>query len=342
MVFSVALASWRYTFFRALTTAQRPPYGVRVPRHTHAAAGVLLALAALGSACKPAASPAAVPRLPGGKAGTVLARALEASGGWDRWLALRDLGYINTLTLFDPFGNLSSQSIGWYMAPLHRGLLARMESIGLPNEVLLGVNGADTWIVRDGMPITESSRIELTRFTMVSNLFWFSLPFAVAEMPATVTDLGEADGDQETRWHRLKVVFEADNPGVPGEWFVLYFNTRTGLIERVHAKITAAFLRHELWVGKWLDYRDCNGLKKERQRQFFPADHQGEIIGNMVAEQLVERVQFNTGYKPESFEKPAKVTTGARVRAIRLPTPNRLYASSRSTILKDSLSAHPE
>jgi hypothetical protein len=273
-----------------------------------------LALAALGSACKQAPAPTAVPRLPTGEAGKVLARALEASGGWERWVALRDVGYINTLALFDPFGNLSSQSIGWYMAPLHRGLLARMESIGLPDEVLLGVNGTDTWIVRDGTPITESARIDLTRFSMVSNLFWFSLPFAAAEMPATVTDLGEAGGDQETRWHRLKVVFEADNPGVPGEWFVLYFNTRTGLIDRVHAKIIAAFLRHELWVGNWLDYRDWNGLKKERQRQFYPADDQGEIIGNLVAEQLVEHVQLNNGYTPESFEKPAKAAGGARVR----------------------------
>jgi len=242
----------------------------------------------------------------------VLARALEAAGGWDRWVALRDVGYINTLTLFDPYGNLSSQSIGWYMAPLHRGLQARMESIGLPNEVLLGVNGADTWILRDGTPVTESPRRELARFNMVSNLFWFSLPFALAEMPATITDLGEVDGADDTRWHRVKAVFAADNPGVPGEWFVFYFNTRSGLIDRVHAKITATFLRHELWVGKWLDYHDWNGLKKERQRQFFPADEKGEIIGNVVAEQLIEHVQLNNGYPPESFTRPLKAEPARR------------------------------
>jgi hypothetical protein len=259
-------------------------------------------LALLGSGCHSAAGP----RLPAGEAGKVLAHALEAAGGWDRWMALRDVGYINTLTLFDPYGNLSSQSIGWYMAPLHRGMQARMESIGLSTEVVIGVNGADTWILRDGIPATESPRLELARFNMVSNLFWFSLPFALAEMPTTITDLGEVDGADDTRWHRLKAVFAADNPAVPGEWFVFYFNTRSGLIDRVHAKITAAFLRHELWVGNWLDYRDWNGLKKERQRQFFPADDKGEIVGNLVAEQLIEHVQLNNGYPPESFTKPLK------------------------------------
>ncbi len=242
----------------------------------------------------------------------MLARALEAAGGWSRWIALRDVGYVNTLTLFDPVGNVSSQSIGWYMAPLHRGMQARMESIGIPNDVQLGVNGTDTWIIREGAPLAEPQRIELTRFNMVSNLFWFSLPFALAEMPATITDLGEIEGDDHVRWQRLKVIFEPNNPSVPGEWFVLYINARTGLIDRVHAKITAAFLRHELWVGKWLDYRDWNGLKKERQRQFFPADDKGAIIGNVVAEQLVEHVQLNNGYPPESFNKPAQAGGGAR------------------------------
>ncbi len=236
----------------------------------------------------------------------MLAHALDAAGGWNRWMALRDVGYINTLTLYDPYGELSSQSIGWFMAPLHSGLQARMESIGLPSEVLLGVNGADTWMLRDGTPVTASPRLELARFNLVSNLFWFSLPFALAEMPVTITDLGEVGGAGDTRWHRVKAVFPADNRGVPGEWFVFYFNTRSGLIDRVHAKITASFLRQELWVGKWLDYRDWNGLKKERQRQFFPADDDGEVIGNVVAEQLIEHVQLNNGYQPENFTKPSK------------------------------------
>ncbi len=262
--------------------------------------------AVVAGGCRAPESPAATPRLPAGALGQVLARALDAAGGWDRWMALRDVGYVNTLTLYDPYGELSSQSIGWYMAPLHRSLHARMESIGLSSEVLLGVNGADTWMLRDGAPVAESPRRELARFNLVSNLFWFSLPFALAEMSVTLTDLGEADGPGGTRWRRVKAVFTPDNPVIPGEWFVFYFNTRSGLIDRMHAKITATFLRQELWVGKWLDYHEWNGLKKERQRQFFPADDHGEIIGNVVAEQLIEHVQLNNGYTPESFAKPSK------------------------------------
>lgn len=269
-------------------------------------------LVVVGSGCQPSTTPIAGPHLPAGEAGKVLARALDAAGGWERWMALRDLGYVNTLTLVDPFGNINSQSIGWYMAPLHSGMHARMDSIGLPTEVTLGIAGTDTWGLRDGEPITEPPRLELARFNLVSNLFWFSLPFAAAELPATVTDLGDADGGAAGHWHRLKVVFDAPNPVVPGEWFVLYINVQTGLIDRVHARITASFLGHELWVGKWLDYHEWDGLKKERRRKFYPADADGEIVGNLVAEQLVEHVRLNNGYPPANFEKPPKAAGATR------------------------------
>jgi hypothetical protein len=75
----------------------------------------------------------------------------------------------------------------------------------------------------------------------------------------------------------------------------------------VHGRLTAPFLRHELWVGQWLQYRDCDGIKKERQRKFFPANADGDIVGDMVAEQFIEHVHFNSGYAPEHFSKPPVV-----------------------------------
>jgi hypothetical protein len=280
----------------------------------------LVALAWLCGACTSGGSEG-VPRLPSGTAGKILARAIDAAGGWQRWHALHDVAYVNTLTLLDPDGDVTSQSIGFYMAPLHHGMQARMHSIGLPNEVVLGANGPDTWIVRDGVPVSEPQRMELTRFNLVSNLFWFSLPFTLAEWPGTVTDLGTADGEDKVRWNRLKVVFDPGNPGVPGDWFVLYINARTGLIDRVHARLTATFLRQELWVGKWLEYRDLDGLKKERRRKFYPADDNGTILGALVADQLVEHVRLNNGYSSELFKRPS-AAGATRLPAVYHPNPS--------------------
>lgn len=250
------------------------------------------------------------PTLPDGETGEILKRAFEAAGGWERWTKLKDVAFVSTLNILDPARQVASESIGWFMAPLHAGTLARMDSIGLPNEVTFGIDGEDTWIVSEGQEIEAPGQLALTRFSLVSNLFWFALPFSLAEVPVSMTDLGTIDGDEGAQWRRLKVFFKEPNPGVPGEWFVLYFNTETWLIDRVHARLTAPFLQHDIWVGRWLRYRDWDGLKRERQRQFFPANMDGEIIGRLVAEQFVEHVRFNNGFADEHYRKPG---VGARI-----------------------------
>ena len=277
-------------------------------------AGALLALwlcaacTSPGDAPQPASHQAPPqPRLPDGEAGRVLQHAIDAAGGWERWRLVRDVSYISMLTLVDPGRQVTSDSIGLFMAPLHDGARARMDSLGLPNEVRFGIDAEDTWILSDGAPVTAPGQLALTRFDMVSSLFWFSLPFRLGEDAVTVTYLGERSGEGGQRWQQLKAEFDEHNPGVPGPWFVLFIDADTGLIDRVHGRLTAPFLRHELWVGQWLHYRDWDGIKKERQRKFFPADADGAIVGDMVAEQFVEHVHFNSGYAADHFRKPPVV-----------------------------------
>jgi hypothetical protein len=277
-------------------------------RRTASHAAVMVALWACAACTSPAEAPQPVarePRLPAGEAGAVLRRAIEAAGGWERWRSVHDVAYISMLTIVDPARQVTSDSIGWFSAPLHDGARARLDSLGLPTEVRFGIDAADTWIVSDGTPVASPAQLALARFDMVSSLFWFSLPFALAEQAVTVSYLGEERGEEGVRWLRLKAEFDEPNPAVPGTWFVLYLNADTGLIDRVHGRLIAPFLRHELWTGQWLHYRDCDGIRKERQRKFFPANDAGAIIGDMVAEQFVEHVRFNNGYGPEHFLKPA-------------------------------------
>src|SRR5215831_1606094 len=218
------------------------------------------------------------PRLPDGNAGQILGRAIEASGGWDRWSSLSDVAFVATITIFGPFGEVASESIGLQKAPLHGSPRVRFESLGLPEPVTLGFDGKNTWMLRDGAPVRDPGPMVFPRFNMVSSIFWFSLPFSLAEMPVTITDLGPQSFEGRT-WQRLRVKLEEGAPEAPGDWFVIYFDSKTGRIDHLLGHITASFLRHELWVGRWLDFRDCDGLQKERRRQFYPADEEGNVIG---------------------------------------------------------------
>ncbi len=274
----------------------------------------LLAAILLGSvACQRAAEPppdASVPRLPAGSAGQILRHAIDAAGGWERWRAVRDVAFVTTFTIYDVAGNVSSESIGLHKSPLHVPPRVRLDSLGLPSPVTLGFDGKDTWMLRDGQFVRDPVRLELPRFNMISNVFWFSLPFSLAEMPVTVTDLTE-EGDNSGRSPRLKVTLEPGAPEAPGDWFVISFDPKTGLIDRVFGHITASFLTHDLWVGKWLDYQEWGGMKKERRRQFFPADAKGTIMGDVVAEQLIEDVRFNNQFPSQLFDKPLAAGGGS-------------------------------
>ena len=270
-----------------------------------------LAALVLFAACEnPPGEPPPEPRLPAGAAGEVVARAIEASGGWERWRSIRDVSFVSTFILYDPAGNVTNETIGLHRSPLHEPTVrARFESLGLPEPVVIGFDGRETWMIRDGRAVPGHDQLALARFNMVSDVFWFSLPFSLAEAPMTITDLGETE-THEGKWHRLKISLDEGAPEAPSDWSVVWFDTRTHLVDRIFSHVTAPFLRHRFWVGQWLDYRDWQGLRKERRRQFYPADPEGRIVGGLVAERLTEDVRLNPGLDDRLFEKPLAARGG--------------------------------
>ena len=280
---------------------------------------IVLLIVLVVSACRegpsdPPAAPAVaeaapVPNLPDNAAGRLIARAINAAGGWAAWQRHRDASFITTLTIFDVLGNATSETIFLHKMPLHNGLKTRLESIGLEDEVVFGFDGRDTWMLRGGEAVTEPTRTAFTRFHALNTVYWFSLPFILAELPVEMSYVG-SENDGKQRWEKVRVAYN-DVPGTPADWIVVYLDATTGLIDRVHSHVRAEFLRQTLWVGRWQDYRDLDGIKKERRRTFFPADLTGKIVGNITAEQLVEHVRFDNGFTAEQFTKPLAAGGGS-------------------------------
>ena len=253
------------------------------------------------SVSAPTAAPATL-HLPDGEAGRVVARAIAAAGGWEEWQRHRDAAFISTLTIFDAIGNTTSETIFLHELPLHDGLKTRLESIGLDEEVTFGFDGRDAWMLRGGRALTDPPSTAFTHFHALSSLYWFSLPFVLAETPGELSYLGPAtDGGKHLE--RVRVAYK-DVVATPVDWLVLFIDADSGRIDHVHCHVTAEFLRQTFWVGEWREYRDYDGIKKERRHSFFPADVSGTIVGGMAAEQLVEHVRFDNGFPREWFTKP--------------------------------------
>jgi hypothetical protein len=273
-----------------------------VTRPLSARPALLAVLALVGIACTGGGDPSA-PRLPEGRAGEILSHAIAGAGGWKSWVDKRDAGFVSTTTISNPAAGTTSETLGLYRLPLHDFGKVRFDSLGLIEPVAVGLDGEDIWVSRDGRLVPREEDLGVPRFNVVSTAFWFGLPFRLAELPVKITDEGDrVEGDD--RYSLLGVTLNDDAPETPGDRFVIWFDSRTGLIHHLVAHITAPFLAHRLWVGFWRDYRDVGGLRIERRRRFLPSDEEGNVVGSLVVDQLVEDVRFDVGVSAELFKRP--------------------------------------
>lgn len=250
------------------------------------------------------------PHLPAGEAGRVLQKAIAAAGGWKVWQAKRDVTFVSTLTIFDSRGDATSETIFLHKQLLHRGPIARMESIGLREEIVFGYDGAESWMLRGGRLVEQPQEKMFTEFHGISATLSFGLPFVLAELQGlTLEYLGE-EADEERRWEKLRVTY-GQHWRSPIRWAILYFDAESGLIDHVYAQVEAPFLEHPIWLGRWREYRDVGGIRQERVRSFYPADSSGSPVGGLAAEQLIEHLQFNVGLPPALFLRPPQGSKGS-------------------------------
>ena len=286
------------------------PFRVRA-----ALATMLVLIAGCRSESRSADSGApARPNLPDGEAGRLLLRAIDAEGGWERW---RD----GARCLLHQHADRPRSGT--------RGELRQHRLVhGAAARRRAGAHGFDR--PSDRGPLRHRCRADVDRQRRPAGAGAGTArghPLRSGQQPLLVHAavparravrhrspmLGSERGPDGTTWEKLqRRVSTQPDPAVPGRWFVLYIDAESGLIDRVHAQLSAPFLRHELWIGEWLGYRDCDGLRKERQRKFFPADAEGNVVGAMVAEQFVEHVRLNNGYGPAHFREPLPATPPPR------------------------------
>jgi hypothetical protein len=274
------------------------------------AATALLSMAAAG--CTDPAPSADHPatasmQLPDNDAGRVVRQGIEAAGGWEAWQRARDAEFVATLTIFTGSGEVASETIFMHRVLLHRAGV-RVDSIGLLDEVVFGFDGAREWMLRGGRAVTSVTGTAFTRFHALADAFWFGLPFVLAERPGELEYLGRTSEDGR-QWEQVRVAYT--DPALPAEWLVLSFDADTGLIGKVHARIVAEFLTHPLWIGRLRDYREVGGVQRERRRLIYPADARGAAVGPLAAEELVEHIRFNNGWKDDLFTAPLAAGGGS-------------------------------
>lgn len=217
-----------------------------------------LAGVALLAACQGIEGPPPPDFLNQSEAGQVLLRALAAHGGWDKWALRQTAQYHWEQT------NRGTKNVWETRLDLPR---ARVRIDSPSGDVAAGWDGTDAWANPPTAPVAGNAR-----FSLRTELFWFSLPWKFADAAAEF-ELRPDETRNGVLYRKLRITF----PGAgdtPNDYFDAYFNAETGMYEWATFIVTARAPdpqgNYTVMYGEWRDYQEFDGIKIPTLRRFTP------------------------------------------------------------------------
>jgi len=242
-------------------------------------AGAALALAPAACAGRPPA-PQPPAHLVESAAGQVILRAIEAHGGWEKWMKAASAEYVWERPAPAP----TDPPQRWRVSlDLHGG---RVRIQDQSSRTLQVWDGREAWSEPADAPLDAPAR-----FTTRTEHFWFSLPWKLADPGARLELLQDEERDGK-RFRRVRVTYEPGAGDTPQDWYIYYFNADSGLLEGV--VFTVTFFGPEPgetgftpYYGVWSDYVQAGGLHIASRRRFGPWN-EGKPAEPVFTERLLE------------------------------------------------------
>jgi hypothetical protein len=179
-----------------------------------------------------------------------------------------------------------------------------LEGISQAPRMLAGDNGDSVWVVVDGVPSTDTLRLEQAGRILKQARFDFAIPFAlldttlalqrVGELSTvdTVVQKGKEPGTFDTTLtpyvlNKLRVEF--GNRPAPRLWYVLFVDGRDGKVRRV---LSPAMDGSGPEITLFTDVQSQFGLLVGGRRLTYPADEAGNVTGPLASEERFYSVDF--------------------------------------------------
>ncbi len=227
------------------------------------------------------------------KAGRIVRRAIEAHGGWNRWVQRKDVTFRMQYT---------NQIAGENRTERHQYLLGprKVRILEVESGHVQGFDGQDVWVApEDAVGSGEA------RFYTRTMIYWFCLPFCLADDGVLLEAL-EPEIRDGVPYDRVRVTFEEGAGDTSEDWYIYYFNHLTGLLEKVAFVITSPAVGTDpemVFYGEWLDYQDIEGIMVATNRRF-TVWNDGNPPDSFPIEEKITRIKFNRNTPEERFHKP--------------------------------------
>ena len=238
-------------------------------------------------------------------ASSLISAMTEAMGGVDGYRKLKDVTY--SLVYRDTIEKVQDVSIEKYIYDGELSLATYTEHTKnvfpkSSNPVTQAWNGKEAWVIADGNFIPAEPAKRMAKFARNTAFFWFNMMYKMADEGTVHKQLPDRLF-QGTDYSIVEVTYD-DNVGDAQDKFLLYINPETNLVD--HFIFSNNFMGPDVPPRMMhVTYEEYNGLKFPKKMAYEMSDWEGNLIpGPMRAEKLFSNVRFNTGIKPDLFEKP--------------------------------------
>jgi len=230
----------------------------------------------------------------------IVARAIEAHGGWERWAEVRDLTVYDTRRGFGADGDTTETRI---VAAYHKGppwmRIERRSRDG--DTVVHGYDGETHWASRNGERLHDPEAVAQARFRVWTDQYFHFLPFKLADEGARFEYRGR--GEVEGRpVDRVRVTYGSGIGDAPDDVYTYAFDAETHTLVSFHFNVTAVDPDFYELV-RWVETDWMHGLLRPRRTKAWDSDASRAPV-RQRSEHAYDSIQVNRGLDRAYFRPP--------------------------------------
>lgn len=254
--------------------------------------------AVLGMTTEP---PPPLERLPEGRAGEVVRRAIHAAGGWEAWADKEGVEYRKRTIRFGDGGEVERETVQRHLYRLHPSPQMRIEWQEDGREVVLINDGQQAVKLADGrLATSQEDRDQAWNSTWGSH-YVFAMPFKLTDPGAHLADAGRRRLPDGTEADAVLVTYDPGAGSAGGMHTWTYYFDDDG-------RLVANFLTHgsgeeDHSFTEYVEHARADGLVLHARRWGYASNVRGERL-RKTSEIRHEEIRFDPPLDEELFRVP--------------------------------------
>ena len=197
----------------------------------------------------------------------LLKKAIEYSGGWEKYTSINGLTYTKVVIKIDSVGAVIDSSVQHHNYNLFPEFGARMEYLADNDTLVIVNNGNQSWKTKNGIHQTDQQNVNSAYNSSFGSTYVLFMPWKLADPFTTIEYIGKQSLPNNNEGIGLKVTYSDKNSTTLDHTWWYYFEEQTGRPISNFLKYTNGYSYTE-----YKEFYDVEGLKINSKRYSYKSD----------------------------------------------------------------------